>query len=150
VEECKKQLQEIHPSEQPSSVACTLKEMQKCIDSALGRDSRNNESFVQVKSKAKQRLSASEGNITDQILQQVRLLKANNLKIQALTQADHAVLDETSVAVERGVGGMKRQNAQVAAFLSSAWKHTGMYWMGILLSILMFIISFLVIKVFPR
>lgn len=144
-------MKEIPVTEQPSHCAVTLKEMQKYVEAALGQESKSNDPLLLVQSKTRRAAASTSSNsITDQILEQVRRLKANNLQIQALTQSDHAVLDETSLFVERGVGGMKRQNAQVAAFLSRAWKHTGMYWMGILVSIMMFMLAFLVIKVFPR
>jgi hypothetical protein len=94
--------------------------------------------------------SPQNQSITDQILCQVRRLKANNLKIQSLTQGDVAVLDETSTLAERGVTGIKRQNIRIAQFISRTWKHTGMYWFGILVAVLMFMFAFLMIKFLPH
>lgn len=92
----------------------------------------------------------SNDHIALKILEQVALLKRNNLNLQTITQKDLVLLDETEGVVERSVFGMKGHNAKVAQYASRVWKRTGLYWTIIFLAIALFFVSFMIIKVFPR
>ena len=84
------------------------------------------------------------------ILKQIELLKKENLNLQSITEKDLVLLDETDGLVESNLMNMKGHNVKVSIFASKAWKKTGLYWMIISLSIMLFFVAFMIIKIFPR
>lgn len=94
--------------------------------------------------------SASNDEIAFKILEQIEALKMENLKLQSITEKDLLLLDETDTLVEGNLFNMKQHNTKVALFASRAWKRTGLYWTIIFFSILLFFVSFMIIKIFPR
>ena len=109
------------------------------------------ESSSEVNNEAQLSLSPlSNDHIALKILEQVELLKKNNLNLQEITQKDLSLLDETEDLVDASVVGMKGHNTKVSQYASKVWKRTGLYWTIIFLSLVLFFVCFLIIKVFPR